>query len=364
MQTLNPPESPSDRTSPRASLRSLAFGAVLALAALALLGAAAACSGGQIAADPTPEPRRVVFMAGFKPQANLPFVAAYVAQENGYFAEQGLSVDLRHASTGEHLKLLLSGDVHFTTAAAASVLKRRSDPGAPIVAIALFGQRGNQGYMALEDSGITDLGDWEGRTLGYKISVPPDYLAMIRAEGVDRSKIQEVRVGYDPRVLTEGQVDVLAIFKSNEPDTVRRLGFEVTVWDPADYGVPTLGLTYITLSETADADPDLVTRFLRATMKGLEFTMNDPGAALEIVMKYASEEDRDHQDFMLRAELADAVGEATRDGGLGAMTDGQWRALYDHLLEFEAIPEPFDYRTAYTTRFLEEIYDGASLEWP
>ncbi len=88
-----------------------------------------------------PSLTRVTFMAGFKPQANLPFVAAYVAKEKGYFEEQGLDVDIRH-STGEHLKLLVAGDVDFTTADANSVLKRRSDPGLPIVAFALFGQRG------------------------------------------------------------------------------------------------------------------------------------------------------------------------------------------------------------------------------
>ena len=331
-------------------------------AVLALLAAIVptACSGDQ---EPA-ELRQVVFMAGFKPQANLPFVAAYVAKENGYFAEQGLDVDIRHASTGEHLKLLLSGDIHFTTAAATSVLKRRSDPGAPIVAIALFGQKGEQGYMALADSGIRDLADWEGKTFGYKISVPPDYLAMIKSESVDRSRIQEVRVGFDPRVLTEGQVDVLAVFKSNEPDTVRRLGFEVVVWDPADFGVPTMGLTYIALSETAESDPDLVTRFLRAAMKGLEFALSNPDETVDIVMKFAPEENPAHQAFMLRTELEAAVGDATRRAGLGAMTDAQWKALYDHLLEFEAIPEPFDYRTAFTTRFLDEIYDGASLNWP
>ncbi len=353
----------SSRSNPPPMLRTLAASAALVVAAAIALSAAA-CFGGEGDTGPTTEPRRVVFMAGFKPQANLPFVAAYVAQEKGYFAEQGLTVDLRHASTGEHLKLLLSGDVHFTTAAAASVLKRRSDPGAPIVAIALFGQKGNQGYMALRDSGITELGDWEGRTLGYKISVPPDYLAMIKAEGVDRSRIQEIRVGYDPRVLTEGQVDVLAIFKSNEPDTVERLGFEVTVWDPADYGVPTMGLTYITLTETAESDPDVVTRFLRATMKGFEFMKENPDEAVDIVMKYAPEEDREHQEFMLEAEMKDAEGGATEKAGLGAMTDEQWKALYDHLLEFEAIPEPFDYKDAYDTQFLDEIYDGAKLEWP
>ena len=66
----------------------------------------------------------VVFMAGFKAQANLPFVAAYVAQEQGYFEEQGLAVEIKHAGSGEHLKLLMSGDVDFTTAAASSPPKR------------------------------------------------------------------------------------------------------------------------------------------------------------------------------------------------------------------------------------------------
>ena len=44
------------------------------------------------------EPDKVVFMAGFKAQANLPFVAAYVAEDKGYFEDQGLEVDIKHAS--------------------------------------------------------------------------------------------------------------------------------------------------------------------------------------------------------------------------------------------------------------------------
>ena len=165
---------------------------------LALALAAVACG--------ESEPDKVVFMAGFKPQANLPFVAAYVAQEEGFFEEQGLEVEILHSTRGQHLQLLLAGDVDFTTAAAASVLKRRSDPEVPIVAVALFGQRGQQAYMALRRSGIESLDDWEGKTFGYKISVPPDYLAMLEEAGVDRSTITEVNAGFDPRVLTEGKV--------------------------------------------------------------------------------------------------------------------------------------------------------------
>ena len=333
---------------------------VLLLSMLAAVVFAIACSDDDV--DESLD--KVVFMAGFKPQANLPFVAAYVAQEQGYFTEQDLNVEIRHASSGEHLKLLVAGDVHVTTAAATSVLKRRSDPELPIVAFALFGQKGQQAYIALRDSGITDLKDWEGRNFGYKISVPPDYLAMLEAGGVDREKINEVQVGFDPRVLTERKVDVLAVFKSNEPNIVRKLGHEVVLWDPADFDVPNMGLTYITTDAYAADSSDVLDRFLRATLKGAEYALENRQETLDIIMKYAPKEDRAHQAFMLDTELADAISQLTEDRGVGQMTDDQWKLLYDHLLKFDALSQPVDYRTAFTTTFLERAYDGNKLRWP
>lgn len=328
---------------------------LLALTSL-LIAAALACA--------QPEPESVVFMNGYKPQANLPVAAVYVAQEKGFFAEQSLDVEIHHASTGEHIQLLMAGDVDFTTADAPSVLKRRSDPGLPIVAFALFGQRGQQGFLALKDSGIATPTDWEGRTFGYKVSIPPDYLAIIDDQQVDRGAVQEVRVGFDPRVLTEGQVDILAIFKSNEPDTIRRMGFDVTLWDPADFGVPTLGLTYITREELANSDSDKVERFLKATMKALEYARDNRDEAIQIVMKYAPEEDPAHQRFMLDTEFEDAVSPLTDARGLGQMSPDQWQALYDHLTAHDALPKPFDYNDAFDTGFLDAIYDGNTLKWP
>ena len=99
---------------------------------------------------------KIVFMAGYKPQANLPFAVAYVAKEKGFFEEQNLDVEILHANTGEHLQMLMVGEVDYTTAAAESVLKRRSsvEPEIPIVALALFGQNSQQSYVALEESNI------------------------------------------------------------------------------------------------------------------------------------------------------------------------------------------------------------------
>ena len=306
----------------------------------------------------------VVFMAGYKPQANLPFVAAYVAQEKGFFAAQNLDVEILHTSSGENIPLLMSGDVDVTTADATTVLKRISDPGLPIKAFALFGQRGQQAFITLSDAHVQSPKDWEGLTFGYKFTVPPDYLAILKTNQVDRSKINEVRVGFDPRILIERKVDILAVFKSNEPDTITKLGFEVDIWDPSDYDLPTLGLTYITTVDKIKEDPEILRRFLRATMKAVEFIQNNPEEALKIVMKYAPGEDIHHQRYMMMTELEDGRSPLTMINGFGSMTDRQWSDLYDQLLEFGTLTSQVDYKDAFVDDFIKSLYEGDKLIWP
>src|SRR5438128_300924 len=78
----------------------------------------------------TAAPVSVTFLAGFKPQADLPFVGAYVAKDKGFFAAEGLDVDIQHVTTpGDNFPLLASGRVQFSTADAGEVLNHRAgDP--------------------------------------------------------------------------------------------------------------------------------------------------------------------------------------------------------------------------------------------
>ena len=80
-------------------------------------------------------------------------------------------------------------------------------------------------------------------------------MASLKANEIDRSEITEIPVGFDPRILIEGKIDILAVFNSNEPDTIRTLGFDVDVWTSADFGVPGMGLTYVTTQELVNNDP-------------------------------------------------------------------------------------------------------------
>jgi ABC-type nitrate/sulfonate/bicarbonate transport system substrate-binding protein len=273
----------------------------------------------------------MTFMPGYKPQANLPFVGAYVAQAKGFFAREGLDVTITHSpGRGEHLQLLATGQVHVTTQDAAVLLKRRADPGLPLVSIALIGQRGQQAFAALQSSCFESPKDWEDHLVGFKGTPPPDLFAMLDAVGADPALIDLVNVGFDPRVLTEGQVDVYPVYKSNEPFLIQKWGYELSIWDAADFGVPTLGLTYVTSDEILTDHPDTLTRFLRAVLDGIQYASANVEEAIEIVLTYTGPE----------------------------KTTEQWQTLADLLVESGAMTA-IDVNTAFSNTILELLQETA-----
>ena len=333
----------------------IAIGGLIVMA----LAALSACSGD----DSDSGLDNITFMPGFKAQANLPFVGAYVADKEGYFSEESLDVEIQHVTTpGDNFRFLAAGEVQITTADASALLEHRAgDPPLDLVSIALIGQRGQQGFAVLADSGIETPADWVGKTAGYKGSqVTPDYLAILGASEVERGDVEEVRVGFAPQVLTEGSVDIFPVFLSNEPDTLGRLGYEVTVFEAADFGAPTIGLTYVTSQEYIDENPDIVLRFLRAALRGIAFAEDNPSETVDIVLEFADQADPDHQRFMLDTELGMARGDTADASGLGWQTEEQWQRLHDYLVTFGALSGPLaDINEAFDGTFLAEIYaDG------
>jgi ABC-type nitrate/sulfonate/bicarbonate transport system substrate-binding protein len=325
------------------------------LSLLTLLGGLAASCG----SDDPPEARSITFMAGFRPQANLPFVAVYVADAQGFFEDEGLTVDIQHSSgQDEHLKLLLDGKVDFITGTAAQAIRRREED-LPLRAIALFGQRGDQGYVAAADSGIAGPADFAGHTVGFKAGVvPAELVAMLAGAGLTTEEVELVSVGFDPRVFIEGGVDVYPVFLNNEPDTIRRAGLEINVIDPTDHGVPTLGLTFLANSSTVADDPELVERFLRATMRATAWIEGHIDEAVEITLRYAEGADPEHQKYLLETDLA----AAQREGGIGRSTAEQWQALADLLLEYEVITTPVDVSGVVDWAILDALYEDGDIK--
>jgi ABC-type nitrate/sulfonate/bicarbonate transport system substrate-binding protein len=199
--------------------------------------------------------------------------------------------------------------------------------------------------------------DWSGKIAGYKGSqVTPDYLAILAANNVDRASVEEVKVGFDPRILTEGQVDIFPVFVSNEPDTLAKLGKEVRTWEAADFGAPTLGLTYVAMSDWVAENEDVTQRFVNAVLEGIAYADENRDEALDIIMEYAPDEDPAHQMYMLETEL-----EMAQPAPIGMQTEEQWQKLHDFLVQYGALSQPIDdISTVFTDRFVKAHYDSAS----
>jgi ABC-type nitrate/sulfonate/bicarbonate transport system substrate-binding protein len=236
------------------------------------------------------------------------------------------------------------------------VAQRRAE-GLPIVAIALIGQKSEQGFAVGADSGIRSVTDWAGKKFGYKGSVPVEFLAIVQANGLDPDAVEQVKVSFDPRVLSEGQVDILAVFVSNEPGQLERIGYPVTVFDPSDYDIPVLGLTYIASEDGIANDPEALERFLRGALKGIEYASTNVEETLDIILKYAPQEVREQQEFMLTTELARASTPLTNTYGYGWQTPEQWSALIEALQEFAILTTDVDPAEVFTAQFLEAVYE-------
>jgi ABC-type nitrate/sulfonate/bicarbonate transport system substrate-binding protein len=302
--------------------------------------------------DDDKELQPITFVAGFRPQANLPFVAVYVAAAQGYFADEGLEVTIEHSPRGGHLQLLLEREIEFTTGTAAQLLRRRADE-LPVKAIALFGQRGDQGYVVKTDSGIDGPAGFEGRSVGFKGSVVPAELhALLAAVNLGESDINLQSVPFDIRPFIEGQVDVFPVFLNNEPFQIRQEGVEITVIDPHDFGVATLGLTLLAHEQTVNEDRDLVERFLRASLRGVAFAAANLDEAITITLTHAEGADPAHQRFLLETDLANAQ----RADGIGRTTVDQWEALEAMLRLYEVIEVDVDSAAAFDRSFADALY--------
>ena len=215
---------------------------------------------------------------------------------------------------------------------------------------------------------IESPADFEGCTVGVKGVVQAEFLAMLAANGLTQADVDLVDVGFNPVVLAEGTVDVYPVFLSNEPDTLERIiGVPVRVFQASDFGVPTLGVTYVVSEEFLEdeGNREALRRFLLASMRGFQFALADLAGAIVAAQAFIpAEADLTHERFILDTELGNAVSDLTVANGLGWFTPDQFQELQAVLLQYEGIAGSVPLETALDRSFLEGIYQDGVLQFP
>jgi ABC-type nitrate/sulfonate/bicarbonate transport system substrate-binding protein len=124
-----------------------------------------------------------------------------------------------------------------------------------------------------------------------------------------------------------------------------------SIW-PSDYGVPFYADVVFTTDDFIAKNPDVVERFLRATLRGWQFAVENPEKATTNTLAFDPKLDQAFQLLSLKATIPLVD---TGNLPVGVMEPEMWQQMYDILLEQKVITTPFDISTAYTSEFMDKI---------
>jgi ABC-type nitrate/sulfonate/bicarbonate transport system substrate-binding protein len=142
-----------------------------------------------------------------------------------------------------------------------------------------------------------------------------------------------------------------SFFSTNEPVQAELDGYEVVSLFYSDYGVTIYANPIFTSGQLIREQPDLVERFVRATLKGYQYAIEHPDEAAELALKYDESLDVTFQSATMRAEIPLID---TGDVPIGWMDAEVWQNTADILVEQGILSSPVDLDALYTTEFVEK----------
>ena len=217
-------------------------------------------------------------------QKTVEFAPYYIADDRGFFAENGLSVELLGGGPNSPApeQSVTGGSSAFGNASAIGNVVSALDTGADLVVFGAQLQTEMYALISLEDNPVRSLEDLQGKKIGSGTApLEQVYRNLMEANGLDPD-FEFIPAGFDPAPLLEGQVDVYVGFKNNQPLTMEDMGYEPVILTHEEIGLPGYHGLQICTRSYLEENRDQVVGFLRATIMGAEIDVSDPAIGAEL----------------------------------------------------------------------------------
>ncbi len=230
---------------------------------------------------------KIQFVLDWTPNTN--HTGLYVAQEKGFFKEEGLDVEIMLPGEAGADQLVAAGKAQFGISAQESLTAARTQD-IPIVSIAAILQHNTSGFASLKKEGIESPKDYEGKSYGgWGSPVEQAIISSLMAkEHADANQVEYINMGNsDFFTAVERDIDFAWIYYAWTGIEAELRGIDLNMQylkdfsDELDYYTPV-----ITTNEKMISDnPDTVHAFMKAVAKGYEFAIENPDEAASILSK-------------------------------------------------------------------------------
>jgi NitT/TauT family transport system substrate-binding protein len=288
---------------------------------------------------------------------NVQFAPMYVAIEKGFYAAEGLDVAMDYNMETDSVALVGADELQFAIVSGEQVLLGRAQ-GLPVVYVLAWYQDFPVGVVSLTEQGITAPQDLRGRRVGIPGLYGASYIgfkALLNAGGLALEDVRLDSIGFTQvESLVNGVSDAVVVYVSNEPIKLRAEGYDVNVLAAADY-LSLVANGLITREKMIAEQPELVGAMARATLKGIEYTMQNPDEAFAISEKYVENlaglppAEKEVQRQVLAASI-----ELYKAGRVGFSDPQAWQNMHDLLLDMGLLTAPLDLADAFSNEFLPE----------
>jgi NitT/TauT family transport system substrate-binding protein len=277
----------------------------------------------------------------------------YIAYDKGYYKDEGLEVDFGMGSKELNpVKMVIAGKDTFGVLGGPDTLLTARSKGHNIKAISILHKNSNfPCLITLKSSGITKLEQLQNKKIGFFYGhISTDVLRnMLRKNSIEYT---EVDVGFDYSQLIAKKIDAEWAFTVTAGLQLPYKGIDINIISPKDYNITTDGYTIFAKDETIKSNPEMVSKFVKATLKGVDYMVKHPNEALESLLKRNQKLNKELSLKRLKKYI-----EVTSNGNnypLGYMDENMFKEAYTRLVEEKVIKQEFDIQKAFTIQFIEK----------
>ncbi|WP_175474781.1 ABC transporter substrate-binding protein [Celeribacter indicus] len=240
-------------------------------------------------ASPVLAQDEMTFQANWLIQGENAYMVA--GKEKGFFDDEGIDLTIQRGfGSGDTIKKVVTGTATVGTADSGTVMVAIEREGLPLKCIASEYTSSPQGIWVLKSSGITSLGDLEGKTFGLTAgnSMQVYFPVMAEAVGLDPDSVRFVNMEASALLptLLAGQIDAMTGFATVidlRNEEAQAQGEELQGMTMAENGLRIYGECQFTRTDVIEQTPDLLERYLRAMRRSLEWSRDNPEETARII---------------------------------------------------------------------------------